>query len=922
MRRVLVSSLVLVVAVASVGCNEILGVDEPVFDSSITGGGSGNEGGMGAGGTAGAGGSSGGNGGAGGMGGGNCMPTEVACDGVDDDCNGQIDDLPLLTCGDGVCQVTVPSCVNGKLSECIPGPPTPGELCDGDNDGIDDDCDGFVDEGCPCVEGQVEVCYTGSPETRNVGACKDGTQMCTGVNEWGPCAGDVLPTLEECNAIDDDCNGLVDDGFGETTCGMGACTVKVPNCNPGGPPVECIPNDPMPEACNGEDDDCDGVVDEDNPGSGMACMTGDFGPCATGTTECVAGNIMCKPDVMAIPEVCNNVDDDCDGAVDNGNPGGGNMCPTGQPGECANGSTTCLGGAISCIAPMPTEDVCDGLDNDCDGEADNHGVGLGIPCMTGVPGECSTGFTTCENGALKCNPSKIPAPEVCDNKDNDCDGMTDEGNPGGGAMCTVVGQKGACAVGMIVCQTGAFTCTQTVTATTEVCDGVDNDCDGDVDEGPALACGTCGSAIVASGFCTSMQTPAPVTLSETCKQVFPAPANTSIPVTITNPGTQYYVSPSGSDNNDGTSPAKAWATLCRAIAMVGPGNTILVAQGTYLSSSVVIAKGITVKGGYNPSFSIWNPEAYPTIFHGRLTLDHASAVWGGFRMIANPISTAQSHHSLKAGSFVRNYVEAVFAPAVTTQSSAIDATACPGASLTLVGNDVYSGAANATPLRAVGFGYQKGAVIMDSNRMCAQGKTNGQAFVVNGFGPNTADAGSLLLKNNLLETANSGGYVIFLAGQNGGVDFTTILTNNTLLGAESGVGGTAASNNGKMRWRMTNNILFNLTGTGTGVSLGAGSGVSFDSAENNLVFGFSNNALAQPTPTINLNNDTTNMTSAAAVFFNAASGDFRINTGAAGKADETGKNVYNVAAYGSVTTDIYQSLRPMAGTWDRGAFKN
>jgi hypothetical protein len=402
--------------------------------------------------------------------------------------------------------------------------------------------------------------------------------------------------------------------------------------------------------------------------------------------------------------------------------------------------------------------------------------------------------------------------------------------------------------------------------------------------------------------------------------VFPAPANTSIPVTIGNPGTQYYVSPSGNDSSDGTTPAKAWGTLCKAVAMVSPGNTILVAQGSYLSTEVRLAKGVTIKGGYNPSFTLWNPEAYPTTFYGRLTLDHTSAVWGGFRMISNPINAAQSQHMLKAGTFVRNYVEAVFANSVMTQSSAIDATACVGATLTLTGNDVYAGAENATPLRAVGFGFQKGALTFDSNRMCAQGKTNGQAFAINGFGPNTADIGSLLLRNNLLETANSGGHVIFVAGQNGGVDFTTTMTNNTLLGSESGVGGTAASNNGKMRWRFTNNILFNLGSSGTGINLGAGSGVSFDTAENNLVFGFLDNALAQPVPTINLNNDVSNVATAASVFFNAPSGDFRIVPG--GQADEVGKNVYNLVQYGSVTTDISQSPRPAAGSWDRGAFKN
>ncbi len=930
MRRALVKGLVFIVPMAVYGCDVAIGVDDPIFDPSISSGsgagpaggagGKGGEGGMagaGVGGTAGNG--AGGMAGAGG-GGGNCLPMETQCDGKDDDCNGQIDDLPLLTCGQGICQVTVPACVGGMLQECKPGNPDPTELCDGDNDGIDDNCNGMIDEGCPCVKGQVELCYTGAPETRNVGACKDGTQTCLNTNQWGPCTNDVGPSLEMCNGIDDDCDGQSDDGFGETTCGVGACQVTVPNCVPGNPQSMCVPGNPTDELCNGLDDDCDGMMDENNPGAGMDCMTGLSGLCGPGKTTCTNGMPECVPNVKPLPEACNNVDDDCDGVIDNGNPGGDMACSTGQLGECATGKTTCLTGAISCIAPMPKTDICDGLDNDCDGAIDNHGVGVGDPCMTGIPGECATGFTNCAMGKLECPPSNVPMMESCDTRDNDCDGMVDEGNPGGGATCTLVGQKGACAVGTLMCQTGILTCTQTVMPTAESCDGVDNDCDGDVDEGPGLNCGTCQSAILASGSCVTLPTPPVVTLTETCKQVFPPPVSSAIPATIATPGTLYYVSPTGNDNNDGTTPAKAWNTLCKAMAVVRPGNSILVAQGSYLSSQVVVAKGVTIKGGYNTAFTQWNPEMYPSVFYGRLTLDHASAVWGGFRMIANPISAAQSQHALKSGTFVRNYVEAVFAPAVTMQSGAIDATSCVGATMTMLGNDVYVGATNAAQLRAVGFGYQRGALILDSNRMCAQGKTGGQANAVNGFGPNSMDIGSVLLKNNVLETVNGGGYVVFLSGTSG-ADFQTNLTNNTILGWESGIGGTAATV-GKMKWRLTNNILFNLAGTGTSVVLGSGAGVSFDAAEYNLVFGFASNALVNPVPNLPSNNDTSNMmVSATTVFQAAATGDFRIKVG--GQADETGKQVYGSAPYGNVTTDITQAQRPSAGlAWDRGAYKN
>jgi hypothetical protein len=81
--------------------------------------------------------------------------------------------------------------------------------------GVDDDCDGSVDEGCECEPGAVQPCFLGPPNQRHVGACADGAQICRRAGElsgrWGDCTGGIAPTSEVCDGLDNDCNGCVDD---------------------------------------------------------------------------------------------------------------------------------------------------------------------------------------------------------------------------------------------------------------------------------------------------------------------------------------------------------------------------------------------------------------------------------------------------------------------------------------------------------------------------------------------------------------------------------------------------------------------------------------------------------------------------------------------------------------------------------------
>jgi Notch-like protein len=193
---------------------------------------------------------------------------------------------------------------------------------------------------------------------------------------------------------------------------------------------------------------------------------------------------VCNANVLPSAEVCDALDNDCDGVVNDGNPGGGAACNTGQQGVCGPGTTACTAGMLACNANAgPSADVCDGLDNDCDGSSDENNPGGGVGCSTGLPGVCGPGTTSCTGGMIVCNQTTASSAEACDNVDNDCDAQTDEGDPGGGGACNT-GAPGICGPGTLHCAGGTLQCQPNAVAGIEICgDGLDNDCDGTIDNG-------------------------------------------------------------------------------------------------------------------------------------------------------------------------------------------------------------------------------------------------------------------------------------------------------------------------------------------------------------------------------------------------------------------------------------------------------
>lgn len=237
-------------------------------------------------------------------------------------------------------------------------------------------------------------------------------------------------------------------------CGGALCGPCVIDADGDGDPAttDCADHDPAvhhgaAELCNAVDDDCDGAVDQGNPGGGGACA----GTCGPGTEVCRDGALVCDAPGGAA-ETCNGLDDDCDGVVDDGNPGGLVDCrhtisynpldPT-EVGGWFYGYTSCTAGAVACLG-TDTIERCDGADNDLDGLVDEEAVQCldadgdesGDPLhqivgCTPVPGyvfdcgdcnDADPSYGTQFPGELACDPSG-PDPYA----DHDCDGILDRG---------------------------------------------------------------------------------------------------------------------------------------------------------------------------------------------------------------------------------------------------------------------------------------------------------------------------------------------------------------------------------------------------------------------------------------------------------------------------------------------------------------
>ncbi len=220
--------------------------------------------------------------------------------------------------------------------------------------------------------------------------------------------------------------------------GIGGCEgTGVMVCNAMGAACNAVEGAASTEICDGIDNNCDGDVDEGNPGSGMTCASGLAGLCSAGITACVNGALLCNANVMpgTVVETCNGIDDNCNGIPDDGPAGGGQSCVTGLEGVCAAGFMTCANGADECTPvaqPGAQVEACNGVDDDCDGKADEDFATLGQSCTVGTGACAATGQIECDTaGGASCSAiAGSPNTEICgDSVDSDCDGNLDNNCP-------------------------------------------------------------------------------------------------------------------------------------------------------------------------------------------------------------------------------------------------------------------------------------------------------------------------------------------------------------------------------------------------------------------------------------------------------------------------------------------------------------